>query len=265
MIATMGARSLAWIFACGCSFSGNTATSKDAPSDGTKTDAAVDAIDAKVFLDAALVCDPVKCVTMAMGVCLPNGHCEITHAGNGSVTCPEGLYCDIKCLGTALSCIDGVDCSMAIGCNVTCGAGGATGTSPGDNSCSDGIGVRCPTTGPCNVTCSGENACRNRGVTCGNGKCDVHCLGINACDLGVHCNTSLDCTAECQGENACRNAGVDCGAGSCTVECNGTNACQSGKCLGTPTACDFSCCGTNACSSAQAVCAGCTRDTSCTN
>src|SRR5262245_52000166 len=127
LIATLIANAVA------CSFSGVSAGGDD---NGSGSDAApIDAaIDAKVFLDAPLpvVCNPVV-GTAALGTCEPNGHCRIRHTGNGSVACPAGQYCDIECFGTSLSCIMGVDCSTAIGCDITCGGGGA-----GDNSCSDG-------------------------------------------------------------------------------------------------------------------------------
>ena len=218
--------------------------------------------DAKEFLDAppSVTCDPGLCMA-AGGTCQSaTGHCRIDHPTNGGVTCPPGHFCDISCVGTNDSCkSDGVDCTNAVGCTITCGMGGAM-----DASCSDGP-VRCPLLGPCKVTCNGELACRHEPVICGGGPCDVRCLGINACgDRGVDCTTSVMCKAVCKGTNACRNGGVACGPSSCNVECNGDNACQNlpTTCAVQPATCAFHCCGNAACQN-NPLCPTCTRDAVC--
>jgi hypothetical protein len=93
-----------------------------------------------------LTCNPAAC-SAAGGTCTAEQHCRIQNNGAGGVTCPLGHYCDVICLGS--SCRNGlVNCLNGVGCNVTCGSGGAA-----DDACDSG--VRCPTTGPCTITCNG--------------------------------------------------------------------------------------------------------------
>lgn len=252
-----------------CRFSAPEGTPSQ-PSDGAAADSpgtdSKPPADAKPDPDAppAAVCNTTVC-SVAGGTCNPTtGHCVINQNMNLGVTCPPQHFCDITCSGNANSCeTNGVDCSAAAGCTVTCGAGGI-----GDRSCGDG-GVKCPLIGPCKVTCTGENTCRKAPVTCGNGPCDVSCLGDNACgDRGVNCRASLQCTASCKGVNACRNAAVACGLGTCNVTCDGTNACQNppptGVCAVPPPAmCKFHCCGTAATCQNLNLCTGCSKDAVC--
>jgi hypothetical protein len=233
--------------------------------DGTAIDTAGDTttpIDAKVYLDAppTAICSPTLCGA-AGGSCVPEtGHCRIMRNINVGATCPLNHFCDITCGGANDACkSNGVDCSLAAGCTVTCGMGGAV-----DESCD--AGVKCPLTGPCNVTCNGGLACRHNGITCGAGTCNAHCLGADACgDFGVDCRGSSQCTVECEGTNACRNGGVICGPGTCTVECDGDAACQNlpETCPAQPTTCSFHCCGTGACMNHFPPCPGCTKDAVC--
>jgi hypothetical protein len=103
--------------------------------------------------------------------------CE-TSSCTGTVTCPTGYNCDIKC--------------------------------DTQNSCRNG--VTCDATQPCTVECSGSGACRT--VTCGDGPCDVTCSGAQSCH-GVTCGSSCSCTVLCTGLQSCPQGDVDCTSIGC--------------------------------------------------
>ena len=112
---------------------------------------------------------PTQCTT-----CGANKTCNIDcsiDSCNAELVCPEGWNCKIAC-NAPNACRDGIDCSNAASCTVNCTAAG---------SCE---GLVCGP-GPCTVTCSANQACRN-----------MDCSDSCACD--ITCNNGASCA-----ENAC--------------------------------------------------------------
>jgi hypothetical protein len=93
------------------------------------------------------------------------------------VRCPPGWRCDIRC-------------------NV-------------QSSCRLGIG--CLSAEACQVTCSGENACRT--LQCGPGPCAVDCIGQDSC-RNIKCNNSCACGVTCSGQGSCLDT-VTCTSFAC--------------------------------------------------
>jgi hypothetical protein len=103
--------------------------------------------------------------------------CETSDC-TGTVTCPIGYSCDVKC-DTQNSCRNGVECAGTTSCTVECS---------GNSSCRE---VSCGD-GPCDVSCSGPSSCR--GVTCGSScSCSVLCTGLQSCQSGSIQCTSFGC------------------------------------------------------------------------
>jgi hypothetical protein len=95
--------------------------------------------------------------------------------------------------------------------------------------------VTCPTGMPCQVECTGKDACKP-GVSCGGATaCAVLCDNDTACtDHGVDCATAATCDVTCTGSTACQHHvtsgmyAVECGSSDCRVTCTGQSACQDG-------------------------------------
>ena len=143
---------------------------------------------------------PSACTTCDV----PNMMCTIDCAAAGAdcshaVTCPAGWNCIIKCTVND-ECRNGIDCSLAKSCNLTCS---------GSRTCEP---VNCGA-GKCTATCTGFSACR--GFDCsGSCACDVTCNpNVSACfDPGVtcplsttfnSCDTGLGCTSQPLGCHNC--------------------------------------------------------------
>jgi len=133
-------------------------------------------VDAAVHIDAN-GCPP-GCSTCNVGQKTCTIDCQSSNC-NGSVACPAGYKCDIKC-DTDNSCRNGVDCTAALSCNLTCS---------GTSSCRN---VQCGL-GPCDINCSGPSSCRT--ISCNSScACDVACTGNSSCGDTIQC-TSLACKA----------------------------------------------------------------------
>ena len=125
--------------------------------------------DKTVFTDTS----PPQCPPVCNGGC-PGGVCTITQGTNTTAvpTCPATMPCKVVCNGNK-ACINGVDCSKATDCDITCDA------------------------------VSGEDACRNAMVKCGSGHCKVSCIGKGSCNTGIDCYSACGCHIDCKGAQTC--------------------------------------------------------------
>lgn len=129
-------------------------------------------------------------------------------SGSGSNGCPAQCTtcsvsqhtCVIDCMGT--DCSGSVTCPVGYSCDVKCDT---------DNSCRNG--VQCAGTTSCTVECSGKNSCQN--VQCGTSKCDVECTGIQSCK-SVSCGSSCACDVRCTGTSSCGDT-ITCTSPACHI------------------------------------------------
>jgi hypothetical protein len=123
--------------------------------------------DQAIKLDAPMTCPP------GCGNC-PGGVCTIVRGANTTAvpTCPPKMPCKVICSGDK-ACENGVDCSQATACDITCDAA------------------------------SGTNACKNAKVKCGSGHCKVSCTGKDSCNKGIDCGQSCGCYVYCKGPKTC--------------------------------------------------------------
>jgi hypothetical protein len=125
--------------------------------------------DKTVFTDTS----PPQCPPVCNGGCT-GGVCTIIQGANTTAIpkCPAKMPCKVVCKGDK-ACENGVDCSQATDCDITCDA--ATGT----------------------------DACKNAMVKCGSGHCKVSCTGKDTCNKGIDCYKSCGCHIYCKGSQAC--------------------------------------------------------------
>ena len=116
--------------------------------------------------------------------------------------------------------------------------------------------VNCPNGMPCQVTCTGRNACR--AVRCHDAtSCTVDCLGEDTCS-GVSCDSSETCDVQCEGRRSC--PGVDpfesvyCVDSQCTVMCSGEGSCARDIAVNPGGMCTVSCCGPDSCRGSETSC-----------
>lgn len=165
------------------------AVSRDATQDANAADASV-----------------ATCEEVCPGTCV-NGRCNITDPQT-AVTCPDGVYCSVNCSGDS-SC----------GETINCGTGPCTVTCSGSGSCSGAIA--CGPSIDCAISCAQET-CYGR-ITCGPGPCLIDCAaGEQTCAL-VDCTSSCACDLRCP-VNVCDPL-------SCPPGCDAIDGCHlSGGC-----------------------------------
>lgn len=107
-------------------------------------------------------------------------HCTETApcSSAGSVECPEGWPCTVRCVGDQVCKNVYVLCPDGHGCDVTC-----TGT----QACQGAV-IQCGATGTCSLTCADHQACDDADVYCGGGDCAATCAPQPAGDHpALHC------------------------------------------------------------------------------
>jgi hypothetical protein len=123
---------------------------------------------------------PCAMVCPARGGTCDGEVCRIVATGQGLVSCPSGVACEVDCTHPDQACLDGVRCAGATTCTVTC---------VGTRACQAGVDCAASI---CTVTCNGGEACE--GGIRGTGTCTSHCCGVDACALG---------TGTCINDNQC--------------------------------------------------------------
>lgn len=168
-------------------------------------------------------------------------------------TC-DGGWCVIACKGNDCT---SATCPPGVPCDVRC---------TGKDACKEG--VDCAEATACNVLCEGTAACTNRKIRCKGEACQVTCKGKDACSASIDCDAGT-CALRCLGDATCKNGTVSCAADRCSVECggggkNGQDACIAGVRCQATTSCDVRCRADRSCQNGGVVAvAGQTADVVC--
>jgi hypothetical protein len=137
----------------------------------------------------------------------------------GFTTCTsmrDGGICVIDC--TTPDCDGDIRCPNGIRCEVNC---------IGDQAC-ENVAIDCLESAECEINCSGTDACDLGGITCNGNTCAITCSGDAACEEGpVFCNAA-ECSIRCDGPNTCAASvccyGFDCGD-ACSAAAGGSCTC----------------------------------------
>jgi hypothetical protein len=230
---------------------GTTPPDAQSPMDATSDQVTLPPSDAGILLDAnasdtardapqdTTPVDAVACPAICNAGCAA-GTCKIVDPGDGPLSCPPGMPCEIWC-GDAQCSRGLIACGAATRCDIHC-----TGTS----SC--GYQLACGT-GPCTIECSGSASCT--AVSCGSApSCNVNCAAASSCWTTVLCAASK-CAVRCGVDTSCRG-GVDCStACACQTNCapggctqgRWTHTCPSTSCQNPDDSCNDTGAGCNTC------------------
>lgn len=154
------------------------AAAADDGSPGDLADAAPDCVDPGAAPGGTCTSDCDNCTaTICSADCNGGPGCHDT------MTCPEGLDCDVSCesIDACIGLV--VDCPPKRNCVVLCA---------GDDACMNLV-LNC-TDGPCGIQCTGDpQACIGVTVNCGSGPCGAECP-LEGSDLpDVVCGASCAC------------------------------------------------------------------------
>lgn len=167
------------------------ATPRDGGDEGTTVEIE-GSIDAPGDAPGDVGADGFVCPTAICNGGCAGGVCLINNPSN-NVTCPPGMPCRVRCIGTEV-CVDQIDCGSSTTCEVEC-----TGT----QAC-NGLRLECSSATTCALTCGNPSGCNSIDLRPNGGTAlCVACVSGSACN-SVQCNVSpasLKCTATCDVNN----------------------------------------------------------------
>eukprot|EP01083_Nonionella_stella_P165279 549463_1 len=124
------------------------------------------------------------------------------------------------------SCLPDVDCQCDLDgpCQLQC-----TGSQACKGSKST---ITCTAYYPCTIVCDGQEACLDLTFNSGGAtNLSLNCFGESACKTShLHCNDVDRCDINCDDggmSSSCEGMNLDCGSSSCNLECTGQDACNA--------------------------------------
>ncbi len=111
--------------------------------------------------------------------------CGADECKSTNITCPVGFDCLIQCDGHHACQGTAIDCPADHDCSLVC-------TNAADNHACEEVTFTC-SNGPCSMSCSGNEPCKNADVLCGVNACDVACNLSAGNGPKVECGNACDC------------------------------------------------------------------------
>lgn len=129
---------------------------------------------------------PSVCATCADATCVID--CETSSCNLGSLMCPPGFDCEIRCTGVNGCLVTGITCPPDTRCDLHC---------KGPAACA-GAQLMCGDEGSCTAHCTDDpSACEGLQISCGTNRCSA------LCTTPATVGPSFDCSQACACSNTC--------------------------------------------------------------